>query len=452
MLLLASCKGQSPNDRALFNLQGNVKSFVETDLSSGDSSNTTFTEEGFIDSSRSNSPIAGYTVIRSYGNLKVVYEEGGSADTYDFTFDKKGRLANLTHIDGFKVPPVTETTTYEYRKSERLPYRQDTETLAEGGTPQTSGGEISYETDSAGNWTKCSYNGTTHTRVIEYYDTAAADNCPMGKSIDWRTVGQAIMTIIFLLALLAVIAHMVYENYFRRKLPMDFSVEGFSRMRTEAGETPQAPDAQNRTAMQHLDEIYDMWTAVQTDDGEEMRTPLSRKAVRKSHALVDAAIACKPTDPETVARLNETCEVLNNVEKRSFAGSIKFMVVSIVMAVLLSLISGAFNILWIIGASCVIYWLASRETLFMQVRKEVNGNGNRPKFMSALIGGLFGAVATAKTYKTVTKWSDGTTTTDVDNSETWITLIIAIILMIVLAIFMWAIALVNYLRNYILYR
>ena len=60
-------------------------------------------------------------------------------------------------------------------------------------------------------------------------------------------------------------------------------------------------------------------------------------------------------------------------------------------------------------------------------------------------------IAGAKTYKTVTKWSDGTTTTDTDNSETGIALIIALVVFVFLTFFLWVIAIWNYLRNYVLH-
>lgn len=69
--------------------------------------------------------------------------------------------------------------------------------------------------------------------------------------------------------------------------------------------------------------------------------------------------------------------------------------------------------------------------------------------MSGFIAGILGGVATAETVTTVTKWSDGTTTKDVDNSNFWISLILSIVLFVVLAIFMFVLAFINYLRNYV---
>ena len=60
-------------------------------------------------------------------------------------------------------------------------------------------------------------------------------------------------------------------------------------------------------------------------------------------------------------------------------------------------------------------------------------------------------VAAAKTYKTVTTYSDGTTKTETDNSETWISLIFGLIIMVLLSLLLSLISVINYLRNYIIY-
>lgn len=453
LLWLPSCKGSTPNDRAMYNLQGNVKSVAETDRSTGRTTRIAFTENGEIDRSCSDTQLASYEIVREYGKIEAVYEEAGSADSYTFDFDGKGRLSKIVHRDGFSVPAATQTVTMEYSGGDRLPCRQKIVAETDGGESRTTEEELAYRTDEAGNWTTCTCNGRSLSREIEYYDTAAAaDNCPMTKSIDWDAVLQVLLGLLVLAASLAIIAHMVYENFFRKLLPTDYSAAGFEALRRESGRAPQASEAENARAMECLDALYESWSPIPSDNGEELRSPLSRKVVRESHLLVAQAAAECPTDEAAISRLNECCEALNTVEKRSFTGSKMFLGVSIVIAVLLSLISGAYNFLWMIGFSCAIYYLASLTPLFMQVRKEVNGSAGGPKFMSAIIGGLFGAVATAKTYKTVTEYSDGTKTTDVDNSETWFALIFGIVIMVVLAMFMWFVALISYLRNYVLYR
>jgi len=444
----------TPNDRAMLNLQGNVKTVVETDPATGRTTRTAFTETGAMDTSLSDTPLAlfGMRVSREYGKLSAVYEDLGSEASYVFDFDKHGRLRKVVLRNEFCDPARTETSTYEYRKKERLPYRQRIVAQADGGEPQIVEGEIEYRTDEMGNWTACTWNNATVTREIEYYEPAtAADNCPMTRSIDWDAVVQALVVLLVLAVSLAIIAHMVYENFIRKRLPTDYSAESFEQLRIQSGRTRQASDGENARAMECLDGIYDLWSPIPTDNGEELRGPLSHKVIKQSHLLLAQAVTECPTDEAVAVRMNEICEVLNSMQKRSFTGSKTFLATSIVLAVLMSFAMGEYQPLLMIGFSCVIYCLASMTPLFMQVRKEMRGSGGRPKFMTAIISGLFGAVATAKTYKTVTEWSDGTKTTDVDHSQTWFALIFGFVIMVILALFMWFVALISYLRNYIMY-
>ena len=103
-----------------------------------------------------------------------------------------------------------------------------------------------------------------------------------------------------------------------------------------------------------------------------------------------------------------------------------------------------------IGIGIALYLLASRSTNFLIAEKQQKGGGGS-SFLSGIIGGLFMGVAAAKTYKTVTTYSDGTTKTETDNSETWISLIFGLIIMVLLSLLLSVISVINYLRNYIIY-
>ncbi|MBQ2424067.1 MAG: hypothetical protein II262_04635, partial [Alistipes sp.] len=103
-----------------------------------------------------------------------------------------------------------------------------------------------------------------------------------------------------------------------------------------------------------------------------------------------------------------------------------------------------------VGVGIILYLLASRSATFLIAAKQVKGSGSN-SFLTMLIGSLFMGVATAKTYKTVTTYSDGSTKTETDNSQTWFSLIFGLIVMILLSFLLAIIAVINYLRNYILY-
>lgn len=461
---LASCIESQPNDRAMFNLQGQVKSLSMDNEDFAFHENIVFQEyTGMIDTDQSNYSDGESSRSRSYGHIEQCFEEEGTCLMKTYDFDKRGRLiryrtgegrydASMTRIEGIDAAKSVE---YAYKGKERLPYKQTVVTrnlFDKSVPPVTTEGEIEYSAvDDRGNWLVSKWNGQTRRREITYYDSlAGVDNCPMEKSVDWTAVGQVLLAIVLSLLFLAMIVHMVYENFFKRKLRIDCSAEEFSRLRQQAGLGAEATDEENTRAWEYTDEMYGLWSTLTVEDGDEIRAPLSRKVIGKSALLWQQAVDAKPTNAEIVDRINQCAEVINNVQKRTFAGSKTFLITSLVLATLLSFIGGNFNMLWMILFFSALYVLASMKPTFMQIKKELSGKGGKPKFMSAIIGGLFGAVATAKTYKTVTKWSDGTTTTDTDHSETWFTLIFGLVIMIVLALFMGVVALVNYLRNYIL--
>lgn len=463
-LLCNACIESQPNDRAMFNLQGQVKTLSMENEDYDFREHVVFEEyTGTIAEDASNYSMNGSAVKYDYGRIEQVFEDESNCFMRTYEFDGKGRLIRYQSGEGqydgdqrFIGLVPEKTVTYEYRGKERLPYKQAVVRNSgdESAKPVTTEGEIEYvKVDEAGNWLVRKWNGRVQEREITYYDSlAAVDNCPMEKRVDWQMVAQVLLAILLSAAVLAVLGHMIYENFFKRKLPEDCSVAKFSESRAASGCAATASPAENDRAQGCLDALYELWSPVSgAGTDEELRAPLRRKAIRQSHALWQQAVDERPTDEGTVVRLNECAAVLNQVEARSFTGSKTFLITSLVLAVLLAFIGDSFNILGLVGTSCVLYILASRKPVFMQIRSELSGKSGKPKFMSALFGGLFGMVATAKTYKTVTKWSDGTTTTDTDHSETWFSLAFALIVMLVLAFFMWAVALMNYLRNYILY-
>ena len=98
-----------------------------------------------------------------------------------------------------------------------------------------------------------------------------------------------------------------------------------------------------------------------------------------------------------------------------------------------------------------IYIMASMTPTFVLNRRIVNGKGNSRNFMTVFIAGLFGMIAAAPTYKTVTKWSDGSTTSDTDHGATWFSLILTFFVLVLVGFFIAVIGLINYIRNYLLY-
>jgi hypothetical protein len=126
------------------------------------------------------------------------------------------------------------------------------------------------------------------------------------------------------------------------------------------------------------------------------------------------------------------------------------VITAVIVGIVFTAISGTVEAAISVGVGIILYLLASRSATFLIAAKQVKGSGSN-SFLTMLIGSLFMGVATAKTYKTVTTYSDGSTKTETDNYQTWFSLIFGLIVMILLSFLLAIIAVINYLRNYILY-
>ena len=230
------------------------------------------------------------------------------------------------------------------------------------------------------------------------------------KPTDW---GEVIFSILVLIVALGIIAHMVYELFFKKPHP-DISVE----------------------------------------EGKAARHVMTKYSqTKKTLALLDEIAAANPDREDVVNRYNEINAIYNGSMKRQYNGSTKYIVLCVIIAALMAWASGSgwYSIAIFFALQIAIYWLASMTPTYLLDKKALKGTSGKPKFMSGMIAGILGLTATAPTYVTITKWDDGTTTKDEDNSMFWIALIFTIILLVVLAFFMFVVALFNYLRNYVLH-
>jgi len=256
---------------------------------------------------------------------------------------------------------------------------------------------------------------------------------------------ENLSAILILVIFVAILGHILYMLFFRKKIPM-FTTETFSQQRLKDEKSEYSSEAENQEAEQLLESVYESWSVVETTEDDVLRAPLKYKQVKGTATLLNAVIALAPTDEAVVERFNELADVLNDGNKRKFNGSKTLIISALVIFVLISLISGTWSGALFFVGSIVFYILASMTPMFVINRKEVNGQGGKRSFMTSLIGGLFGTIATAKTYKYVNKNTGEVV--DTDNSETWMSMIFTFIVLCFLSFLIGAIALINYIRNY----
>lgn len=448
--ILSSCTEPLPNDRAIFNLQGNVKTVEMRKANSKGKETVVFTENGMISKNKgSMSYLGSYKGVKKFRHLECVYDNGKRTDTFIYDFDRKGRLEIVTYKNS--VDSIITEIEYEYDGANILPlYKTEKRSVLGGKKEIVAEGEIIYASvDEIGNWTESSWNGEVIKRNITYYDAPLlVPNCPTTREIDWNKLLDMLLGILLISALLFAVIHMIYILLIKKKLITDYSATVFENYRMEKGLLV-ATASDNQLVANILNSMLDLWTDV---DGNGGLYPMSIKAIRQSEAAIANIVTIAPSDSELIDNINECSKILNGATTRHFDGSKTFIVVAMILSLVLSLIAGSMNLLILVSCSSVIYVLASLCPEFMIRRKILKGKGNRPSTMSNLFGSLFGMIAAAKTYETITTWSDGSRTKSTDDSETWISLAITFAVALFLSVFMSFIAFVNYLRNYVIYR
>lgn len=261
---------------------------------------------------------------------------------------------------------------------------------------------------------------------------------------------NVLSTIIILIIPVALLAHILYEIFFKKKFAVH-TVEDFSQQRVAEGKNPMASDKENAEASRLLEDVFNCWTVVDHNANGEIRTPLKNKQMKTSTNLLNTIVAIQPTDQGIVDRFNDLSDEINNVSKRKFNGSKTFIIATIAVFVIISLISDTWAGAGFFGGGVVFYILASMTPQFMINRAIVKGKDGKRSFMTRFIGGLFGTVAAAKTYHVTTKYSDGSSSSHTDNSQTWISLAFSFIVLVAISMFIAVFGLINYIRNYWLY-
>ncbi|MDR1883875.1 MAG: hypothetical protein LBR26_13995 [Prevotella sp.] len=251
--------------------------------------------------------------------------------------------------------------------------------------------------------------------------------------------------IAILIVFLAIIGHIIYELFFKKKF-VSYTTDYFRQVRITNDKTEYASNEEHEEAGNLLEKVFKSWPTVEITDDNEFREPLKTSQVKESTTLLNAVITVCPTDEALVNRLNELTGVINAANKRIFNGSKALVIIAFAIFILISLISGTWSGAAYFIGSIVFYILASFTPAFVIDRKIANGKEGKSSFMTSLIGGLFGTIATAKTVKYIDR--DTREVVDTDNSRTWIAMFFTFIVLFLLSSFIAVIALINYIRNY----
>ncbi len=286
------------------------------------------------------------------------------------------------------------------------------------------------------------------------------DQCiPFSQTLDTKidnrfkiqgfTIDELIELSLPIVLICAIIIHMIYELLFKRA-PKKLNINEVRQARANAGLYSMSY-MEADTLLNKISAIYNSWTQYVDEDGRDMCIITKHSQAKKTRLLLKEIAAALPDNSEVIREYNELREHYMSSTKRTYNGSTPYIVISAIIGVVFSIIADDFFMLAFVAVSILFYFMASMTPTYMNNRRVLNGNNRSAGFMSGIIAGIFGTLATAKTVTTITKWSDGSTTRDTDNSQVWGSLIFTIIMLFIITMFMYFVALINYLRNYILH-
>ena len=272
------------------------------------------------------------------------------------------------------------------------------------------------------------------------------DNTVIAKQ-KTKNIINYIFSGLVLIAYIAMIIHMIYIKYKGVRYKKALTVEEMKAERIAQNKPEEMSPEEFNEALTLLAGVFDTWTVVgQNDEGEELRKPTKMKQVKASSMLLDQAIALQPTDKDMIDNINELADVINSNEERYFDGSKPLAWLGGIVGIIFLFISPQFGIITLISTGA--YILSSRTPVFLIEKRQKRGGGN---IHNGIIAGVFGMIAGAQTIRTVYKYSDGHKEYEDDNSQHWIAWILGLAILVCIAATMALWAMINYLRNYVLY-
>jgi ABC-type multidrug transport system fused ATPase/permease subunit len=265
---------------------------------------------------------------------------------------------------------------------------------------------------------------------------------------------EAFWPLVIIIVIILSIIHMAV-SFITKKEYKPTSAQEMKSMRKAANKAQESTEEENELAMNYLEDIFDHWTTVDASDGEPLKAPTRKAHLNKSMKDLQKVKDMMPTDPEVIDRLNEMGDVVNLNAKRRFAGSKLLVGLALLVTVVMYFTTkteneSVFNAimdLWWLWASIIFYIVASFAPQFL-IDKRLRNLGDS-NFSSGLVGFFAGVFFAAPTFTTVTRYSDGTSSSD--TGFNFIGLLLMIFGFLILAFGIVFFGLLNYLRNFVIY-
>lgn len=251
-------------------------------------------------------------------------------------------------------------------------------------------------------------------------------------------VKRWVVFITLFVIVLAIAAHTIYLLATTKKLKENYTVEAFRKNRAAAGlgaMTKEEVDELNTK----LDSIDTIWGEIADSKGNMVVYPHSRKSLNQSLEILNAAIALNPDNKDIVSKINDYNEVLNHALTRQFSGSKTIIAIATILGLILGFGTGFYMAIVATIVTVLAYILASYTPNFMLIGQIARNGKRSTSLVKRLLLALIGSVTVANQ-------------NDKDKSERWVSYLLLFVGTIVMAFLLPIIALVNYLRNYVIYR
>lgn len=246
---------------------------------------------------------------------------------------------------------------------------------------------------------------------------------------------------------LAMIGHMIYVKVkLTPRYKTTFTVDDFKQSRLDAG-LSLSSDTENQEMMECLGSIVETWKEKTNEEtGEPCYVPTKFKHLKAAFERIDYVIAQCPTNEEVVEELNDYINIVTINEERHFDGSKVIMWISGIIAAIL-LFTGVWPATIAMLMSLAVYYLASMRPTFLLAKAKEGKVG----IINKLLVGVFAMIGAAQTVRTTTIYDDGSKDVEDDHSQHWISLIIGLVIILIIAVYLPLWSTFNYLRNYIIY-
>lgn len=232
------------------------------------------------------------------------------------------------------------------------------------------------------------------------------------------------------------------------------NVEEMRARRREKGK-PESSATDDSESLILTDKAFLTWKLIEKVGEDERRRPVNMSQIKDSHKCLEGAIDLMPTSQEAIERINELGEVINNLERRRFTGSMKLIYCGLACCVLVYFtgdgFAAFFKHFWWLPATIVLYYFASLSPEFLNLKREQWFKGfNIHNVLIGTVLGLFSSTPVTETWKTT--YTDGSSKKSEEfNPLFFIMLILTLFVVLVLGFFTFVFAGLNFVRNYIIY-